>query len=151
MGCNSDNQITLTTWSIPIGAPRVFSWRLKISIIWGIIKIEDLKTKFFKIWRSEDIIILSFVTIETCCLRLKTWRQHLKSKDSKSGFMCWEPPNFWICLFAPHHSSLFFLMYQKHWKHSIVLLLLTVETVCSEGFSYSLLKIFPEGWVRAVT
>ena len=59
------------------GAPLVFSWRLKISIIWGIIKTEDLKTKFFKIWRTEDIIILSFVTIETCCLRLKIRRLHI--------------------------------------------------------------------------
>ena len=69
-------------------APRVFSWRLKISQIWGIIKTEDLKTKLFKIWRTEDIIILSFVTIETCCLRLKIWIQHIINLKIQNLFLC---------------------------------------------------------------
>ena len=69
------------------GAPRVFSRWLKISIIWGIIKTEDLKTKFFKIWRTEDII-LSFVTIETCCLRLKIWRQHILNLKIQNLVLC---------------------------------------------------------------
>ena len=50
---------TLTYISI-IGAPRVFSWRLKISIIWGIIKTEELKTQFFqdlKNWRHHYFAI----------------------------------------------------------------------------------------------
>ena len=29
--------------SLLYGAPRVFSWRLKIGQIWGILKTEDLK------------------------------------------------------------------------------------------------------------
>ena len=76
------------------GAPRVFSWRLKISIIWGIIKTEDLKTKFFKIWRTEDIIILSFVTIETCCLRLKIWRHHTLNMKIQNLVLCAGSPGY---------------------------------------------------------
>ena len=83
----------ITIYNPNIGAPRVFSWRLNISIIWGIIKTEDLKTKSFKIWRTEDIIIFSFVTIETCCLRLKIWRQHILNLTIQNLVLCAGSPN----------------------------------------------------------
>ena len=84
--------IQLEKLQCPNGAPRVFSRWLKISIIWGIIKTEDLKTKFFKILRTEDSI-LSFVTIETSCLRLKIWRQHILNLKIRNLVLSTGSPN----------------------------------------------------------
>ena len=94
--------IQLEKLQCPNGAPRVFSRWLKISIIWGIIKTEDLKTKFFKILRTEDIIILSFVTIEICCLRLKIWKQHILNLKIRNLVLSTGSPN---CV--SHDSTLY--------------------------------------------
>ena len=73
------------------GAPRVFSWRLKIGQIWGFIKTEDLKMQLLRYEYRKTALFCHFFPPDICFLRLKILRQHLKSEDSKYAFVCWGP------------------------------------------------------------
>ena len=71
-----------------LGAPCVFSWRLKIGQIWGIFKTEDLKIQFARFEDLKIAVLSSFILV-IWCLRLTT--ACFKSEDSKYAFVCWEP------------------------------------------------------------
>ena len=66
------------------GAPRVFSWRLKIDQIWGFIKTEDLKMQLLRYEDLKTALFWHFFP-DIWFLRLKILRKHLLSEDSCAG------------------------------------------------------------------